>query len=106
MTYAQIALTLFGITLIGNIFESKRKKNEKIIKNVSTINLAFLSSFIGLIYVHSYLVIDWTKVTDPVAIYLTQVFLIAAMVMGFLGLLLGIFLLFSTLLKLLQQKPK
>ena len=96
LNFAQIALTLFGITLIGGIFESE-KEGSKILKKIFSVNLCFLASFIGFMYLHSYLIIDWSKITG-FALTLSNWFMYAAMMMGFIGFLGGIYLLVKTLL--------
>ncbi len=97
LNLSQIALTLFGITLIGGIFESK-KKGEKILKSIFSVNLCFLASFIGFMYLHSYVVIEWSEITSSFILCLSYVFMYAAMIMGFIGLLGGIYLLVKKLL--------
>jgi hypothetical protein len=99
LEFAQISLTLFGITLIGGIFERKNESSPIILKRIFGINLCFLSSFIGFIFLNSYQILDLTKVTDHLFLQFVSILLNVAIIMGFLGFLGGVSLLIDALLE-------
>jgi len=96
ITYAQICLTLFGFCLIGGIFE--REKVTETIRNLYLLAMIFLLSAISFFFVHSInTYIESLKNSfyyTPVS-YLGSIFIAIA----FFGFIIGIIILFLTLIQ-------
>ena len=90
--YGQIALTVFGFTLIGGIFENKKKQPLRIVKNLFDSSLSFLITAISFFFMYSLSSI-FTKEMTPmgdVQTYLLVGSFSLAMLIGFCGLIVGL----------------
>ena len=97
--YGQIALTVFGFTLIGGIFE-KNKPHSKIEKKLFDISILFLSASIAHFFMYS-LSFTLTKNLNSIGGF-QQIMIVwsffFAMLIGFYGIIAGFLYLFKILI--------
>lgn len=84
--YGHIALTIFGFTLVINIFETRRK-HLQIVKKLFDSSLSFLTTVIAFYFIYSLSSVLSKKITHMGEI---QTGLIVAMLIGFYGTFLGL----------------
>ncbi len=99
VNYGELALTLFGFTLIGAIFEEKRANNQKIITNLFALSIIFLLSAISFFFIHSSIYIIYNKFVFTIITILLYI----AVPVAFLGLVYGILMLVWILLTYLRD---
>lgn len=96
--YGHIALTVFGFTLVGGIFET-RKKHSQIVKKLFDSSLSFLTTAIAFYFMYS-LSSVLTKEMTPMGEIQTGLIVGAffvAMLIGFYGIILGLLNLYKIL---------
>jgi len=96
--YGTVALTLFGFTLIGGIFENK-KKHPKIVKKLFDSSLSFLITAICFFFMYS-LSSVFTKGVNIIGDFQTWLIIISfstAMIIGFSGIITGLLALYRIL---------
>lgn len=96
--YGQIALTLFGFTLIGGIFE-KSRKHQEIVKKLFDSSLSFLTTAISFYFMYSLSSVFTIESSD---MNIIQTVLIVgsfsiAMIIGFYGIINGLLNLYKIL---------
>lgn len=98
--YGEIALTLFGFTLIGGIFE-KNKNREKIELNLFDTSLSFLAVAMAFFFMYSLSGV-FSKEIIPFSLnYMSLVVVISfacAMLIGFVGFIAGFLRLYKILI--------
>jgi len=100
LEYGHIALTVFGFTLIGGIFEN-RKKQPLIVKKLFDSSLSFLITAIAFYFMYS-LSSVFTKDMVPMGDLQTWMIVIPfmiAMLIGFYGIILGLLNLYQILVQ-------
>ena len=96
--YGHIALTIFGFTLVGGIFET-RKKHSQIVRKLFDSSLSFLTTAIAFYFMYS-LSSVLTKEMTPMGEIQTGLIVGAffvAMLIGFYGIILGLLNLYKIL---------
>lgn len=99
LIYGQIALTLFGFTLIGGIFEKKRNPSE-IVKKLFDSSISFLTVAIAFFFMYSMSSV-FTKDMIPMDAIPTALVVGSfslAMMIGFYGIILGFLNLYQILI--------
>lgn len=100
LIYGEIALTLFGFTLIGGIFE-KNKNHEEIEIKLFDSSLSFLIVAIAFFFMYSLSSVFTKEIISFSIIPTTELIVGAffvAMMVGFYGLILGFLNLYKTLI--------
>ena len=92
--YAQISLTLFGFTLVGAVFENKRRINP-IVKKLYHYSIVFLSSSISFFFLYS---VSFLNFESGILKQVMSILILISMIFGFLGLTYGALFLLNTLL--------
>lgn len=97
--YGQIALTLFGFTLLGGIFEKKRNPSE-IVKKLFDSSISFLTVAIAFFFMYSVSSVFTKDMTsmDEVSTALVVGSFSLAMLIGFYGLIFGFLNLYQILI--------
>jgi len=96
--YGHMALTVFGFTLVGGIFET-RKKHSQIVRKLFDSSLSFLTTAIAFYFMYS-LSSVLTKDMAPMSDFQTTLIVIPfliAMLIGFYGIILGLLNLYKIL---------
>ncbi|MCK4364847.1 MAG: hypothetical protein KAW45_02225 [Thermoplasmatales archaeon] len=97
--YGQIALTVFGFTLIGGIFEN-RKKRPEIVKKLFDSSLSFLITAIAFFFMYS-LSSVFTKEMSPMGNIQETLIVVSfsiAMIIGYYGIISGLLNLYRILI--------
>jgi hypothetical protein len=98
LTYGQISLTLFGITLIGGIFETGKKLD--IEKKLFDSSLSFLITSISLFFAYglSGVMPDSKATFDTISLETLAVIIFTiALIIGFIGITIGVVQLYRIL---------
>lgn len=98
--YGEIALTLFGFTLLGGIFE-KNKGHAEIEITLFDSSLSFLAVTIAFFFMYSLSSVFTKEIIPSNIIPTTELIVVAffvAMMVGFYGLILGFLNLYKTLI--------
>lgn len=96
--YGHIALTVFGFTLVGGIFET-RKKHSQIVRKLFDSSLSFLTTAIAFYFMYSLSSVLAKEMTsmDEIQIGLIVGAFFVAMLIGFYGIILGLLNLYKIL---------
>jgi len=98
--YGTVALTVFGFTLVGGIFESK-KEHPEIVKKLFDSSLSFLITAICFFFMYS-LSSVFTKEVTIIGDFQTWLIVISfsiAMLIGFSGIITGLLALYRILVE-------
>ena len=96
--YGHIALTIFGFTLVGGIFET-RKKHSQIVRKLFDSSLSFLTTAIAFYFMYSLssvLTKEMTSMGEIQTGLIVGAFFVA-MLIGFYGIILGLLNLYKIL---------